>query len=352
MMDFLRVLPMPAADFLDEWFETPALKAALGVQGVAGGRLGPRASGTAFTLLYQAIGAGGSFRASRRVAGGTGQLAEALAQAARQKGAEICTGVGVELILLDGGRATGVLLSTGQEIQARAILSSAAPRHTFFDLVGAPNLEVRFVREVKNIRYRGALSKVLLALRYLPHFKGVEETAEGQVALGGRLLLCPSLDDLERASDAAKYGRIPDWLPLEMTLPAWLDNSFAPTGRHLMSVNVLYTPYHLKTGDWETGRESLGDQVIKQLETCAPGIGDLVLHRKVLTPSDYEREWGLLEGDIFHGEMGLDQLLFMRPVPGWAQYLTRSRPVPARGHHPGGDRRTVQRRRVANRSLS
>jgi len=308
-------------------------------------------------LLYQAIGAGGGFRASRSVAGGTGQLAEALAQAARRKGAEICTGAGVERILLDGSRATGVVLSTGQEIQARAIISSAAPRHTFFDLVGAPNLEVGFVRQVKNIRYRGGLSKVLLALRDLPRFNRVGETTQDQSALGGRLLFCPSLDDLERASDAAKYGNVPDWLPLEITLPALLDGSLAPAGRHLLSVNVLYTPYHLKAADWETGRESLGDRVIKQLDTIAPGIGELVLHRRVLTPLDYEREWGLLEGDIFHGEMGLDQLLFMRPVPGWAQYRT---PVAGlflcgAGAHPGGGVTGApgyNAARVANRSLS
>jgi phytoene dehydrogenase-like protein len=337
MMEFVRVLPLPVADFLDEWFETPALKAALGAAGVTGSMQGPRASGTAFMMLYQAINAGEAvFRASSFVEGGTGMLAEALARAARQYGAEVCEGMPVRKIILEGEAATGVLLENGERISARAVVSSANPRHSYFDLVGAPNLAVRFVRDVKNIKFRGSTARVNLALQGLPQFNA--SPAHELNRLSGHILLCPDLEYLERAYDDAKYGQISRRPCLDIVIPTLLDSSLAPYGQHLMSINMQYAPYHLQGAAWDEQRELLGDRVVETLETYAPGIQELILDRQVLTPLDLERQFGLAEGSIYHGQMGLDQLLFMRPVAGFGQYRTllANLYLCGAGAHPGG----------------
>ena len=340
MMEFLRLLPMPVTVFLDEWFESPALKGLLGSVGVRGSMQGPRASGTAFMLLYQATVGGVKGRGGRRsVRGGMGQLAEALAAAARQSGADIRTGTGVAQIVLQSERAVGVLLETGEQISTRVIISNASPRHTFFQLVGADKLEVQFVREVKNIRYRGCLVRVILALDGLPRFTAMtSETGVEVQRLASRISICPDLDYLERAYDEAKYGNFSRQPYLDIAIPTILDPSLAPPGKHLMLINMQYAPYHLAEGDWDRKRDTLGKAVIETLETYAPGIRDLIIHSVVLTPLDLERRFGLPEGCIFHGQMGLDQLLFMRPVPGYGQYRT---PIDnlflcGAGTHPGG----------------
>jgi phytoene dehydrogenase-like protein len=340
MMDFLRILPMPAAEYLDRWFESPALKGALGSAGVTGSLQGPRSSGTALMLLYQAMGAAeGEPRASRFVRGGMGKLSDALAAAGREHGAEICTGVGVSKIMIEGDSAAGVLLGDGSQVRARVVISSASPRHTFFELVGAHHLEVRLVRELKNIRYRASTARVSLALSSLPPFKGLELGLDPQAgALSGHILICPDLDYLERAYDEAKYGRVSSAPLLDATLPTVLDPSLAPPGMHLMQINVQFTPYPLVEGDWEEQREALGKTVVATLERYAPGFRDLITGCHVQTPEDLEQRFGLPGGDIFHGQMGLDQLLVMRPVPGCARYET---PVErlflcGAGSHPGG----------------
>jgi phytoene dehydrogenase-like protein len=342
MMAFMRILPMPVKDYLDEWFENRQLKAALGLSAVAGSLQGPQASGTTFMFLYQAVNAGqAGWRASRFVRGGVGQLSHALAAAAQQYGAEICTGLGADKILLEDGRAVAVLLEDGQQVKAGAIVSNANPRHTFFDLVGAPHLPLRFVREVKNIKFRGSTARLNLALSALPRFedKGPGAmAADKNAALGGHILICPDLEVLERAYDDAKYGRISEQPCLDLVIPTLLDDSLAPAGGHLMSIDVRYAPYHLQSGSWEDQREVLYERVIRVLDAYAPGIRELVLQRQVLTPLDLERQYGLPEGSIYHGQMGLDQLLFMRPVAGYGQYST---PVEnlflcGAGTHPGG----------------
>jgi len=342
MMAFLRMLPMPVTDFLDEWFETPLLKAALGFSGVAGSMQGPRASGSAFMFLYHAQGGReGIFRASCFVRGGSGNLSDAIASAARQHGAEICVGSGVAQILVDGDRAAGVVLEDGRQMAGRVVISGTDPRHTFFDLVGPAHLEVRFVREVKNIKFSGSTARVNLALSGLPDFAGLARTI-GRDALAallsGHILLCPHLDVLERAYDDAKYGRFSNRPCLDILIPTILDASLAPPDHHLMSIDVRYAPYHLKEGDWEVQREALGNRVVETLEVYAPNIRKLILHRQVLTPLDYECQYGLPEGSIFHGQMGLDQLFIMRPVPGYARYRSpiENLYLCGSGAHPGG----------------
>ena len=334
-MELMRTLPMPLTDFLDEWFESPALKGALAASGVTGSMAGPNASGTVFMLLYQAAQADqATFRASSFVKGGMGALSETLAQAARDKGAEIRTGSEITKIAIEGDRASGVILNNGEEIQAKAILSSANPLHTFFDLVGAPNLEVRTMREVRNIRFRGSTARLNLALNGLPDF-GLPEP---ETALSGHILICPSLEYMERAYDDAKYGKFSQHPVLDAVIPTLMDPGLAPSGQHLMNINIQYAPYHLQGTDWEEQHEALASRVIETLEEFAPRIGELVIHQQILTPLDLERIYGLAEGCIFHGQMAFDQLLFMRPVPGYGQYETpiRNLFLCGAGAHPGG----------------
>jgi phytoene dehydrogenase-like protein len=330
--NFLRTIPISAEQLLDEWFENPILKGALASSGIEGSMQGPKASGTGLMLLYQA--ANGFPPPVRQIKGGIGALATALAEAATKRGAEIQTGVEVERILVSEYHATGVALSNGQEIRSKVIVSSADPRSTLLDLVGASNLELRVMRRTRNIRFRGSTAKVNFALDRLPEFRDVQAVAE----LSGRILVSPSTDYLERAYDDAKYRRWSRAPYLEMSIPTILDSARAPEGNHLLSAVVRYAPYHLEESDWDTQREAFGDHVVAAISQYAPDLSKSILHRQVLTPLDYERDYRLPEGSIYHGQMALDQLLMMRPISGYGRYRS---PVEGlyfcgAGAHPGG----------------
>ncbi len=332
MMDFMRLLPMPVSEYLDEWFESAAVQGAIGAVGVTGSHLGPQGGGSTLMMLYQYSG---GFPRARFVRGGMGQLAAALASMAQQKGAEIRTSAAVSRIQLnEEGQAVGVLLADGSEIRARAIVSNADPRRTFFQLVGPQNLEPRFMRQVRNILYRGSTARVNLLLNGLPEFNG--QTSPEQ--LTGHIRIAPSLTYVEKAYDAAKYGRVSPEPYLDATMPTLLDPALAPAGQHLMHVTMQYAPYALRESDWESEREKLGDHIITTLAHYAPNLPSLIADRQVLTPRDWEQQYSLTEGGIMHGQMGLDQLLVLRPVPGWSQYRT---PIDnlylcGAGTHPGG----------------
>lgn len=331
MMAFMRLLPMAVHEYLDDWFQNEALKGVLTAPAITGLRQGPRAAGTSLMLFYQNSN---GFNRTRFVMGGMGRLSQALAAAAQSNGATIRTGAAVAQILLRDGQATGVQLSSGEQITARAILSSADPRRTFFSLVGPTQLEPRFMRSVRNIIYRGSTAKVNLALSGLPTFNGQQSVEQ----LSGHIRIAPSRDYLERAYDDAKYGRISRRPFLDVVIPSLTDPALAPQGHHVMSIRMQYAPYELAGGDWAAQREPLGDLIVDTLAQYAPDLKQLILHRQVLTPLDWEQEYGLTEGSIFHGQMGLDQLLVMRPVPGWSQYRT---PIDnlylcGAGAHPGG----------------
>ena len=228
------------------------------------------------------------------------------------------------------------MLTDGIELSARTVIANTDPRRTFFSLIEPSLLEPGFVRLVKNIRYRGCTAKVNLALSGLPRF--VSQPDDGQLHLGGHILICPSLEYLERAYDEAKYGGFSRQPYLDVVIPSLLDPSLAPPEQHVMSITMQYAPYHLRDGHWDEQRETLGDRIIDTLTDYAPNLKDLILHRQVITPLDWERDYGLTEGSIFHGQMGLDQLLFMRPVAGYGQYRT---PIDklylcGAGTHPGG----------------
>jgi phytoene dehydrogenase-like protein len=351
MIEALRALPMSVAELLDDWFETDALKGAVGAAGITGIFEGPRASGTAYVLLHHLAGTNGHLRAGRTAQGGIGGLAAALAASARAHGAEIRTGAEVARVLVKDGRATGVVLAGGEEIAARQVASNADPGRTFLGLVGPENLEPEFVRAVGNIRYRGACAKVNLALAELPKFRGLN--GDTSTALRGTISISPSLNYLEHAYDDAKYGA-PSRRPyLEAVIPSLADPSLAPPGQHVMSVLVQYAPYRLKEGTWDERRESFGDAVIEALAEYAPNLKGAVLGRQVLTPADLEATYGLTGGNINHGELALDQLFFMRPVAGWAQYRTpiHGLYLCGAGAHPGGGLSGLPGRNAAREML-
>jgi phytoene dehydrogenase-like protein len=332
MMEFMRLLPLPAAEYLDEWFESDALKGVIGAAGIAGLRQGPRSGGTTLMLFYQHVQ---GFPCGRVVLGGMGKLSEALAETARQKGAEIRTGTAVTRIKLnDNPQATGVILADGTEISGRVVISNADPRRTLFGLVGPQHLGPTFMRAIRSITYRGSTAKVNLALSGLPQFNG--QTSEEQI--GGKIRIAPSLDYLEKAYDAAKYGQISPEPYLEATVPTLLDPTLAPAGQHVMSITMQYAPYDLRGKDWNDERERLGDHIINTLSQYAPNLQSLISNRQIITPLDWEQEYGLTEGSIMHGQMGLDQLLVMRPVAGWSQYRTpiENLYLCGAGTHPGG----------------
>src|SRR5712691_1575774 len=329
MIDLLRALPMSVAELLDEWFEADALKGTLAAGAVTGLHQGPRSGGTAFGLLHHLVGHTG-FRSRVAVRGGVGTLARALAATAQRHGAEIRTGAAVQRITVADGRATGVVLASGEELTARTIVSAADPRRTLLGLVEPIHLDPDVVLAVRNIKCRGSVAKVNLALGELPRFAGF--TGHGALSIS------PSLDYLERAYDDAKHHGVSRAPYCEVRIPSVLDPSLAPTGQHVMSVLVQYAPYDVEGGWTAARREALGDAVVATLAEYAPNLKNAIVHRQVLTPKDLEDGWSLTEGSLYQGELSLDQILFMRPVPGWSRYrmpldgLYLCGP----GTHPGG----------------
>lgn len=335
MMEFLRVLPMSVREFLDDRFENEAMKGLLGSTGVIGSMQGPMAAGTVFVMLYYYMGElNGGFRASRFVRGGIGGLSAALAAVAREQGAEVRTETEVHHIDLDDATATGVTLTSGETVGAKVVLSNADPWQTFVNLVKAPNLGPEFVRKVRNIRFRGTTAKLNLVLNGLPEFVGNPETER----LTGHIIICPSLEYLERAYDDAKYGSFSRQPYLDIVIPTLLDPTLAPESKHLLSIIMQYAPYHLESHDWVKQKPMLADTIIDTLSQYAPNLRDLIEHHQILTPADWESDYGLTEGSIFHGQMALDQLVLMRPLPGWGQYRTpiENLYLCGAGCHPGG----------------
>jgi phytoene dehydrogenase-like protein len=338
MYEFLRILPMSIADLLNEWFETDVLKASLAASGILGSFVGPRAQGTSFVFLYHQLGeSNGAFRTSGLVRGGIGNLPQAIARAAEQFGAKIQTGAEVTHIVTKSGIAMGVVLHNGEEISGTAIISTADMKRTFLQLVEPTYLDPEFLLQVKNIRSRGTVAKINFALDALPQFK-YPKVDTPSAHLGGIIQIGPTMDYLERAADDAKYGRFSRQPFLEITIPSVADPSLAPSGKHVLSVWMQYAPYHLRDGNWNVERDALGDTVVNIIEDYAPAFKNLILHRQVLTPLDLERTFGLTEGCIYHAEMSLDQIFFMRPVPGWARYSTpiENLYLCGSGTHPGG----------------
>lgn len=334
----LKMLTISAVDLLSEWFESEYLIAPMSVSGIIGTFLGVRSPGTAYVLLHHYMGEiDGSFRAWGLPKGGTGRIADALAGSARSFGAEIRCEADVKKIIVKSGKATGVVLTNGDEIKAKTIVSGIDPNRTFLGLVGTENLEDDFARRIRNFRMRGSSGKVNLALDALPEFTCLP--GDG-AHLRGDITIAPSVDYLERAYDEAKYGSYSTRPFLDIVIPSLTDPTVAPAGKHVMSIFVQYAPYHLKGGAevWPERRESFGDVVVDTVAEYVPNLKELILDRYIVTPWDLQETYGLTEGNIFHGELSLNQLAFLRPTAGCARYETPIKQLwlCGSGAHPGG----------------
>ncbi len=335
---FVQLMTMSATEFLQQWFETDPLIATMSASGVIGTFQGVRSPGTAYVLLHHYMGEiDGAYRAWGIPRGGTGGISNAIASAARGFGAEIRTEAPVARIGVRGGRATGVVLDSGEEIAAKNVLSSLDSHQTFLRLVEPSHLEPSFLDEVRRYKFRGSSGKVNLALDDLPELACKPGRGEW---LRGAISFSPGVDYMERAYDDAKYGRFSRRPYIDCIIPTLVDPSMAPPGKHVMSCFVQYAPYHLADGaTWDDAmRDAFGEAVLDTLEERFPTIRSLILHKQVLTPLDIEEMTGLTEGNIFQGELSLEQLFFNRPVPGWARYRTPIRDLWMCGSatHPGG----------------
>lgn len=330
MTELLRVLPMPVQDLLDEWFETEPLKAAIAAGGIDGLRQGPRSGGTAFVLLHYMVGAPpGAVRGRpwwRDNPDGFSLTVEALA---RRSGVAMRLGTAVERILVRDDAVAGVVLEGGDEMATRTVISTADPVRTLLGLVDPVWLDPEFLHAVRQIKLRGCTAYVQYALDALPETPGL---AEPVAALGSAVALTTSLQALERAYDAAKYGRVSEQPHIEVSVPSLRWPSLAPDGKHVLMARVQYAPYRLADGEWTAGRaDALAEHVTAAIGALMPRFADRVLYREVITPRALERRTGATEGAASHGELMLDQILFMRPVAGWGRYA-----MPVDGLYLGG----------------
>ena len=339
MFQLLRWPPMAVADLVSEFFENELVRAAIAARAIFGTATGPWSAGTAATLLLRAAADPHPAGPSAVPKGGMGALAAALASAARAAGAEIRTGAKVARILVRDGAVSGVVLSTGEEVAAKSVVSSADPKSTFLQLVDPVHLDPFFLAQMRNYRSLGNVAKINVALDALPDFPALASLDGGDASklLIGRLHIGHEIDYLERAFDSSKYGAISEHPVLEISIPSLLDPSLAPAGKHVMSIYVQFAPYKLREGNWDSRRFELEHTVGKLLAEQAPGIDKHFLAMQILTPLDLERDYGLTGGHLFHGELSLDQLFTMRPALDCARYRApiRGMYLCGSGTHPG-----------------
>jgi phytoene dehydrogenase-like protein len=325
-------------EFLDQNYESEKMKTMFLANNVYGKHGGPYQPGTAIGLLFHLL-SGGEHELQGfygHVMGGMGSITQALAASGRRLGVEIRTHSPVARIDVRNGRARSVVLEDGTELRARMILSNADPKRTFLKLVDAKDLPDEFLSSVRGIKMQGPCAKVNMVLSEEPRFTGTSPRA---TALERTFYtLVPSLEFAERCYDIAKFGEIPAELWVDCVISSNADESLAPSGKHILTCFVQYVPFHLREGNWDEKRDLLGDRVVKKIAEYAPNVPASIIARQVLTPLDLEKTYGLTEGNIFHGDLRLEQLFFMRPVPGWSQYRT---PVDGlylcgAGAHPGG----------------
>lgn len=339
--ELIALMVMSVSDFLDRWFESPELKAVLGMDGIIGVFAGPKTPGTAYVLLHHVMGGVDGRRGVwGYVKGGMGGLTQALARAATAFGAEIRTEAGVRRILVEQGRVKGVELESGEVIHARQVLSNADASRTFLQMVGREHLPGPFTDAIEKIRYRSASFKLNLALSGLPTFKHVPAGADPKAWLSGTIHFLQSIDEMERAFDAAKFGHLSPRPVVDATIPSLVDDTIAPPGQHFMSMFCQYAPYELASGrQWDQAtKDAFVESVIKVVEEWAPDIREKIVGVHALSPLDLEQQFGLTGGSISQGEMTVDQLFVMRPVAGWAGYTTPIDGLLLCGAaaHPGG----------------
>ena len=366
IFDLLRWGPMAAADFVSEFFETELIRAVLAARGIFGTALGPWSAGSTAVLLLRAAADHHPVGSAAFPRGGMGTLTRALAEAAKQAGAEIRTNADVQHIRVKDGAVVGVVLADGEEIVAEAVVSGVDPKRTFFNLVDPAQLDPTFAMRMKNFRAAGNVGKVNIALSSLPSFPALAGTVgpDGfRQALSGRIHIGPDIDYLERAYDASKYGELSAAPYLDVTIPTLLDPALAPAGKHVLSAYVQFAPFQLAAQEsrsaaaqrsgpkrtsaltplprseknWGARRHELGETVLATLQNYSPNIASLVESIQVITPEDLETVYGFTGGHIYHGELALDQLFTMRPVLDWARYKTPIRGLflCGSGTHPG-----------------
>ena len=337
--DLYRVLrwgPMAVADLVAEFFDTEPLRATIAARGIFGTFLGPWSAGSALVLLLRAAADPSPAGSIQLPIGGAGSITAAMAAAAKEAGAEIRTDATVSEIRVKDGLATGVVLASGEEIAAKAIVSDADPKHTLMRLVDPIHLPPDFVQKIKNYRALGTVAKVNLALSALPEFTPLKSKADGNL-MRGRIQISPEIDYLEHAFDESKYGNFSRKPCLEIAFPSLTDPSLAPAGQHVMSIYMQYAPYNLKNNDWESQRTALGETVVKTIAQYAPDLPQTILRHQIITPKDLEETYGLTGGHIFHGELALDQFFTMRPLLDFARYKTPIKRLflCGSGTHPG-----------------
>ena len=330
MEAFLRLIGMNIYDEVQERFSCPVLRGAISLDAVLGTHLGPRSPNTIMTYLYRLAGNHG--RPSAPV-GGMGAVSEELGQAARSSGVTVRTGMPVKRIVVDNGRVTGVETASGERFDSYTVVSNADPKRTIMDLVGARHVEAGFTHRIHHLRSRGNAAKLHLALDGLPMIAGLDKKDFGQ-----RIVIAPTDDYVERAFNPAKYGESSPEPVIEITFPSFRDESLAPTGKHVMSAVVQFAPYELKGGWTDAARQEFESATLRVIERYAPDIVQRITASELLTPADIEDEFHITGGHWHHGELTLDQFLFVRPVCGAAQYRM---PIDGlylcgAGAHPGG----------------
>jgi phytoene dehydrogenase-like protein len=337
LVALVKIFTMSAADYLDEWFESPEVKVTLATDGVIGANGGPRSPGTAYILLHHCMGGVGGKRGLWGfVRGGMGAVSEAMASAAKAAGAEIRCDAQVARLLVKDGRAVGVTLMNGDEILATQVASNLDPKRTFLKLLDPNALPPEFAGTIRNFRCEGISAKINLAVKGLPNFTAMPE-AEGPHHKA-TMHICPSMDYVEKAWDDAKYGRPSERPMLEMTCPTLYDPSLAPPGRHIIGIFLQYAPYTLRDASWDTLRDPFFKRVLNIIDEYAPRFSSQIEHAELLTPVDLEKRYFITGGNIFHGEMAIDQMFSMRPAARYANYKTpvESLFLCGSGAHPGG----------------
>ncbi len=350
MVDLLRMLPMPIADLLDDEFETPALKGVLAAFAVTDLAQGPAAAGTAFAFLHRQV-ALNAFAWDRP---DEAPIEWHLARALKARVA-IELNTNVRSVMVGDGRVTGVVVNAGDEYACSTVISSLDPYRSLLDLIDPKYHDPEFIHAVRNIRFRGVTTKILVALETLPAvpFLPVPPAGTPAGALAGSLLIAPTIRHVERAYEASKYGRCSEDPFIEIRFPTLTQPEFAPEGKHVAVLHVQYTPYRLREGTWAGLRDSLADRAIAQVDRHLPGFASRVRERKAFTPLDLEARFGVREGAVSHGEMALDQILFMRPVPTASRYAT---PIEGyflcgAGTHPGAGVHGISGRLAARAAM-
>jgi phytoene dehydrogenase-like protein len=335
--DMIRFWTMSISDYLDEYFEHPVIKAYLAVSAIIGTALGPMSPGSAYVLLHHYMGdVDGNVGAWGYARGGMGSITQALAKSLAAAGGEIRAGKGVENILVSGGRATGVVLEGGDELRAGRVISNMDVKRTFLRHVDERELPDTFLKRVRSFKTRGSSGKLNIALDAAPVFPALPE---GATNIRGDLHFTDSIEKMERAYDDWKAGHFSRDPFIDAMIPTMIDPTMTPPGKHFMSCFVQYAPPKIAGGDWtDADRDAFAAACVDQIERYAPGFRSLILHMEVRTPRELEAEVGLTEGNIFQGELTFDQLLFNRPVPGYANYRSPIRDLWVCGSstHPGG----------------